>query len=379
MSFDLLSLIPSKFHSDILTTFVGIISDADTTSSAILSIREILDKIAYMERMVDPHRAPGDYLQYLADLIGAALARDDVATVTERRKELLRMIDWYKVKGTYQSIDIISLITGLTIEVYDKYFLKDYYNDYSTYVDKDWFVGNEGENPVGLSADYYKSPHFGISFLLDKIYPAGSGYDEGGLAKHLWRPSLFTGLSEYIEKTRPVNTVPHYQLLSQHITYEDGEVYVIEGSEVATQIVGAWAYSKVFFDANIEGSGEQVYFDEMDSKGLAVNYFDSSLETLIDSIVEWKLGTGGRDLTSSSVSYEVGPVVLSGSFTSVTTYTDRIEFKFSVDSDVVQGDINELGLYNGDSGDGLMVMSTFPAIHKGAGTRLDFLVIIYRD
>ena len=371
MSFNLLSLIPDKFHSEILTTLVDVISDADTTSSVVLSIREILDKIAYLEHMIDPYRAPEEYLQYLADLIGATLASDSVATASARRKELLRMIDWYKIKGTYQSIDIIALITGLTIEVYDKYT-----DDYTTFVDKDWFVGDEGENPAGLDATYYKSPHFGVSFLLDKVYPADSQYDEGALSKHLWRPSLFTGLSEYIEKTRPVNTVPHYQILSQHLTYEDGAVSVIDDSEVATQIVGAWTHSKVFFDAGaVDGSGEQVYFDDKDSLGDPINYFDSSFESLVNSITTWKIGTGGRDLTSSFVSYEVSPVVLSGSFTSVTIYTDRIEFKFSIDSDIVQ-EINELGLYKGDE---LMVMSTFPTIYKGAGTRLDFLVIISRD
>jgi len=366
MSFDLLSLLPSKFHSEILTALVNIISDADSTSSVVLSIREILDKIAYTEQMIDPYRVPGDYLQYLAGLIGATLARDDVATEAVRRKELLRMIDWYKVKGTYQSIDIISLITGLTIQVYDKYT-----DDYSTFVDKDWFVGNEDENPTGLDLTYYKSPHFGVSFLLDKVYPADSQYEEGSLDRHLWRPSLFTGLSDYIEKTRPVNTVPHYQILSRHVTYEDGTVSIIEGSEVATQIVGAWTYSKLFFD-------DDNYFDEKDSYDITTNHFDSSFESLIDNIDEWKLGTGGRDLTDSDVEYNIGPVVLSGSFTSVTIYTDRIEFKFSVDSNVVQDDINELGLYKSGT-DELMVMSTFPTIYKGAGTRLDFLVIIYRD
>ena len=366
MSFDLLSLIPDKFHSEVLTAFVDIISNADSTSSVVLSIREILDKIAYTEHMIDPYRVPGDYLQHLADLIGATLAGDDVATEATRRKELLRMIDWYKIKGTYQSIDIISLITGLTIEVYDKYT-----NDYSTFVDRDWFVGDEDENPVGLDTSYYKSPHFGISFLLDKVYEAGSSYDEGNLVAHLWRPSLFTGLSDYIEKTRPVNTVPNYQILSRHITYEDGGVSTIEGSEVSTQIVGTWTYSKLFFD-------DENYFDEKDSYDVTINHFDSSFESLIDSIDEWRLGSGGRDITSSDVSHVVGPVVRSGSFTSVTVYTDRIEFKFSIDSDVIQDDINELGLYKSGTGE-LMVMSTFPTIYKGAGTRLDFLVIIYRD
>ena len=369
MSFDLLSLIPSKFHSDVLIALVDIISDADASSSVTLSIREILDKIAYMEDLLDPYRIPGDYLQYLADLIGAKLASDSVATEATRRKELLRMIDWYKVKGTYQSVSIISLITGLTIEIYDKYT-----DDYVTFVDQDWFVGNENENPAGLGAGYYKSPHFGISFLLDKTYEAGD-YDEGTLVKHLWRPSLFTGLSEYIEKTRPVNTVPHYQILSQHTTYEDGEVTEIEDSEVATQIVGPWEYSKAFFDAIVDGTAEQLFFDDNDSSGDPLNNFDSSYEQLISGINQWKLGTGGSDLTVSGIGYEVSPVVQSGSVTP-TIYADRIEFKFSVASDIVQNGINELGLYSSGV---LIVMSTFPVIYKGAGTRLDFLITIYRD
>lgn len=369
MAFDLLSLIPSKFHSEVLVALIEVLSDEDTSSSVVLSIREILDKIAYMEQLVDPYRVPADYLQYLADLIGATLAGDNVATEAARRKELLRMIDWYKVKGTYQSVSIIALITGLVIEIYDKYT-----DDYATFVDKDWFVGNEDENPTGLGSSYYKSPHFGISFLLDKTYAAGD-YDEGVLVKHLWRSSLFTGISDYIEKTRPVNTVPHYQLLSLHTTYEDGEIAVIEDSEVATQIVGTWIYSKAFFDAEVDGTGEQIYFDDNDSAGDPLNNFDSSFDTLVDSINQWKLGTGGRDLTASGVAHVVSPVVQSGSVTS-TIYADRIEFKFSVASATIQDGINELGLYA--SGD-LMIMSTFPVIYKGAGTRLDFLITIYRE
>ncbi len=372
MSFDLLNLIPSKFHSEVLTAFISIISDEDTSSSVVLSIREILDKIAYMEELVDPYRVPGEYLQQLADLIGATLASDNTATTVERRKELLRMIDWYKVKGTYESINIISLIIGLAIEIYDKYTA-----DYTTFVDKDWFVGNEDENPTGLGSNYYKSPHFGISFLLNKTYPAGT-YDERVLVKHLWRPSIFTGLSDYIEKTRPVNTVPIYQLLSLHTADEDGEVNLIEDSEVATQIVGDWTYSKAYFDQGSLESGGQLYFDDNDSDGDPLTTFDSSFESLVDGIDQWKLGTGGRDLTVSGVSNVVSPVVQSGSLTDVTVYTDRIEFKFSVAAATVQDGINELGLYNSGTGE-LMVQSTFPTIYKGAGTRLDFLVTIYRD
>lgn len=370
MSFNLLSLIPDKFHSEILTAFIEIISEADAGSSVVLSIREILDKITNLEAMLDPYRIPDEYLQHLADLIGATLAGDTEASAAVRRKELLRMIDWYKVKGTYQSMNIISLITGLTIQIYDKYT-----DDYSTFVDKAWFVGNESENPPGLGAGFYKSPHFGVSFLLNKVYPSGSQYEEGTLGRHLWRPSLFTGISDYIEKTRPVNTVPNYQLLSQHIAFEDGGISIIEDSEVATQIVGTWEYSKIFFD---EKSSAAIYFDEDESNGDPLNRFDSSFEDFINSIDVWKLGTGGKDLTSSYIVHEISPIVLSGSLSTPDIYADRIEFKFSVDSATIQGDINELGLFK-SAGDELIVMSTFPSIHKGAGTRLDFTVIIYRD
>lgn len=370
MSFNILNLLPPQYRSEILTSLISTISLADDTSSVVLSIREILDKIAYLEHLLDPYRVPNDYLQYLADLIGATLASDSVASEPVRRKELLRMIDWYKVKGTYQSIDIISLITGLTIEVYDKYT-----NDYINFSDQDWFIGDEDENPTGLASTYYKSPHFGVSFLLDKAYPVGSEYDEGSLPRHLWRPSLFTGLSEYIEKTRPVNTVPHYQILSRHATYEDGEVSVIENSEVVTQIVGSWEYSKLFFDG--AGSFEE-FFDTNDSDGSPTNFFDSSFEALISSVNQWKLGTGGKDLLDSEVVYEVSPVVFSGTITSTTIYNDRIEFKFSVPTTTILNGINELGLYRSGTGE-LVIMSTFPAIYKGNRTRLDFTVIIYRD
>lgn len=356
MSLDLLPLVPEKFRDSAIlqALFQAIAEEIDTWHQDIDDLTKLLD----------PHNVPDVYLQHLASLVGAILTSEDEVTPSERRKELVRMVDWYKIKGTYKSLRVIGLMAGLSIVVYDMYT-----DDYATFVDVVWFVGNEGENPAGLDSTYYKSPHFGVSTLLDKIYPSGT-YSEGFLDRHLWRPSLFSGVVEYVEKTRPVNTVPHFRIYLHCITDESMTVYTITTPEISTQIVGYWEYSKWFFDGGALGSDEQKYFDDGES-------FDPSVGAFYNSIDTWKLGTDGKDLRDSGVAHEVGGIVLQGSIDSVTIYGGRIEYEFTIPKATIQYGINELGLYR-SAFDDLIIMSTFPDINKGSNTELKVVVVVNR-
>lgn len=365
MGVDLLPLIPDKFHdSDLLNALVEVLNER---------VDSWIEDITALQQLQDPHNVPAAYLQYLADQIGFALTSADDMTTAGRRNELLQAIDWYKVKGTYQSLSIIALWMDLTFIIYDMYT-----NDYSTFVDQEWFVGEENENPSGLDSTYYKSPHFGLCIVLDKIYVAGT-YDEGAIDKHLWRPSLFADIDDWVEKTRPVNTVPHYQILHTCVTDESLTAYEIADTETITRIVGTWTYSNIFFDGAALGSANQIYFDDGD-------YFDSDFETFIATITTWKLATcanyginGGGcldlsgDIPSGGLSLDT--ILLTGTVDSYTIYDDRIEFEFVVPQATELDEINEVGLYVGSE---LMIASTFPDINKGDGTLLKVKVIVYR-
>ena len=365
---DLKQLVPEKYR--VKPVFSTLFDELQVL------IEQWFTDIAGLHDLRDPYSVPDAYLQNLADNIGLVLTSEDTATAAQRRKELLNAIDWFKLRGTYLSLDVLALMTNFTFVMYDMYTA-----DYVTFIDEEWFVGDENENPSGLSASYYKSPHFGLSVLLDRTYPAGV-YTEGSLGIHLWRPSLFAGVSSFIERTRPVNTVPHYLLTHQCTTDESGDAYIITNTGTVTKVTTSWIYSNIFFDGASLGSGEQVDFDEAD-------FFDSDFEAFIASITIWKLSTstggsgasGGMDLTQPPPvgGYVLTDIVLSGTIDRYTIYDDRIVFEFNVGQAVVQDDINEMGLFiAGVPTDDMVIASTFYDIHKDGQTDLKVIVTVNR-
>jgi hypothetical protein len=363
MPFDLTRLLPSKFFegedTDILTTFLEVTGDlVDGWNLDIVNLLELLD----------PYNCPEDYIQHLADVIGFVLTSSDDVTISTRRKQLLNAIDWYRIKGTYTSIDVIALMFSLSFSFFDMYT-----NDYTTFVDQPWFVGNEGENPSDLDSTYYKSPHFGMAVDLDRIYPAGI-YDTTYWDRHLWRPDLFTGITSFVERTRPANTVPHYRILLEGQASESLQPYQISATEVTTRIVGIWTYSKLYFDGWVDGSPSgQIYFDESD-------LFDGDISGFIAGITNWKLGTGigsGYLDLDGSGPYALTELSVSGTIDIKRIYDDRVTFEFIVPLAVEENDINQIGLYT--SLDELMIAMTFPDINKPSDIELKVIVTILRE
>lgn len=359
-----------------------------------LSIMELFDKIDGFRLLVNPKTAPSDYLQSLADLVGVSLSSEDQTSVERRRNELIETVEWYKIKGSYGSVNIISSISGLDLLVQDLYT-----KDYSTFIGTAWFVGDEGENPPELSLSeytgeetpdptaYYKSPHFGLSVLLNKVYDAGTYY-EGELESHLWRPSLFSiagntqyGIQNYIEKTRPVNTVPHYGLLLSCPTDESGSVFTVtdgDGNTVTeTAVTSFWEYSQVYFDNDLLASDteDDIYFD--DDTSSEPPEFDTSIEAFVASIDTWRIGTEDLSLSDSDGIDTSVTATLTGSISRYAIYDDKIEFYFTVAKATIQDGMTEIGLYQSSTGN-MVLISTFPDINKDSELELQVKIIVYR-
>ena len=187
VALDLLPLIPEKFHSsEILQAYID---------ECEFQIGGNLTKTRDIVKLLNPNTVNSTtYLRHLAALIGAKLPPEDESDVTEIRKILANAVEWYKLKGSYKSAELIMLLQSFSVNLYDMY-TKDYVN----FILTDWFVGDENENPPGLDATYYKSPHFGLEVILDQVYTEGS-------LRYLWYQTYLDNLAEQIEETRPVHT-----------------------------------------------------------------------------------------------------------------------------------------------------------------------------
>jgi len=242
-----------------------------------------------------------------------------------------------------------------------------YTNDYETFVSTEWFVGDEDENPSGLDSSYYKSPHFGVEILLNRIYESDSGTESGGL-NHLWETDLLDNLYDKIEETRPVHTVPHYVLLLNPKTDEFGNVVEVDG-EIRTKTLVGWELSTKYFDE--DDSDNSWYFDD------SMN-FDESSDAFIKSITKWVVGIGDPDIDSPL--FAVENEVLSGTIDTddITISDEKVTFEFKIQKSVVQGGISELGLFVPGVTDKLVIGSVFPKINKDNRVELRVLVEVYR-
>lgn len=348
---DLLKLMPEKFRkSQILIDFL---EEAGIQVGTWFSSTRDIVKLLNARTISDT-----SYLKYLGALIGVSLPPEDDTSVDEIRKNIINAIDWYKVKGTYKSVGIIGLIHGFTANLYDMYT-----NDYSNFEMVEWFVGSDNENPPGLDSSYYKSPHFGVEILLNRVY-ASTG---SGINSHLWYAGYLNNLYEKLEETRPVHTVPHYMLLLNPGTDEMGNEITVTG-EIKTKVFGDWQPTARYFDG--QTSSEIFDFDDG-------SYFDTSLDGFIKSIVKWNLGTGGQEVSDSG--FDVTPA-LSGAIDpdDITITDEKITFEFSVPKTSVCDNLNELALCIPGGPDLMVVGSSFPSVDKDSRVEIHVVVEVWR-
>lgn len=353
---DLLSLVPEKFRSSsILQTYLRV---------AGIHFGQFLSSVKDIILLLGPNTvASAEYLRHLGALIGVEFPPEDESTAGEIRKTLTDAIEWYKLKGTYRSIDIIALIQSFTVNIYDMYTA-----DYDTFVLTDWFVGNENENPPGLDSSYYKSPHFGVEVVLDQVYePSGTSL------RYLWQAGQFDNLMSRIEETRPVHTVPHYLLLLNPKTDEFGHVITTSGGEIMTKVTSFWKYGAKYFD--FVGSDG---FWSFDTDAMS---FDTSAEGFLKSITKWVLGVGNYPSTLDSSEFTIETPVLTGTIAAedITVEKDYFQLEFIVPKGPIQSGLSELGLYIPGTPDTLVIGSTFPKLDKTSSVELRVVVQVYKS
>lgn len=351
---DILPLVPEKYHtSELLKQYIEV---------ANVVVGSWLGKIDDLVKIINLEEVDRDYLRRLAQLIGLNLIIGEETTDDEIRNQIRQAVDWYKKKGTYDALRIVTLRNQYNLRFYDMYT-----NDYSNFVEvEDWFVGDEGENPPGLDSSYYKSPHIGIELVLDKLYGYGESSTPYG---YLFKEDMSTNIVALIEQARPVNVVPHYRILLEAITYENGQVYETS-VKVKTTVTENWNYSRLYFDQQIESSGAGWRFD--DGK-----FFDQAESSFLNSVTKWKLGTGNKGKSPDESDFTLENVVLSGDIDSVDIGADTVVYTLDVPVGDVQSGLSELGLFLND-GSTMVVASTFPDIDKVSGVGLRIKVIIRR-
>jgi hypothetical protein len=361
VALDLLRLIPVKYHSSqILLDYVDEVE---------LEVGSWLTKVRDIVKLSNPDLVTSrTYLKNIAALIGLGLPPEDETTIAEIKRDIAQAIPWYKIKGTYKSIQIIALVQKFTVNLYDMYT-----KNYNTFYMTEWFVGDENENPPGFDSSYYKSPHFGIEVLLNRVYAIGTGESgtSGGIISNcLWQSSYLDNLYSRVEDTRPVHAVPHYILLLNPKTDEFGHVVEVDG-DIYCRVMGDWQISTKYFDQ--QGSGEAWNFDDGTN-------FDESPDAFVKSILKWKLGTGNYPCSlcaDSGADFVVENPVLDGDIDpdNINISSEKITFEFVVPKSTKKG-ISELGLFT--SGGKLVVGSCFPKIDLDTRVELRVLVEIYR-
>jgi hypothetical protein len=326
--------------------------------------------------LIDKYSVGDDYIQNLADLVNLTILSDTTTTLDEKRRQLIQVIEWYKRKGTYKAMQFVGYLLGQELNLWDLYT-----TDYVAFVMQSWYAGDIGTNPPGLGPTYYKSPHIGIETKLNKVYGTG-------LNSYLFRESMYSDLSSYVELVRPINVVPQYTLVLEAITDQTGNVVIADGN-VQTCIIGVWSFSRLYFDGQvysnvIDDSSDNV-IDEVSDQVIASasnsvsfddgKFFDFTQNTFYNSITRWKLGTGNKGIPPAQFGWNMQTVVLSGSISTTTITADQVVYEFRLPNTVNQAGISELGLYL-SNGTTLEVGCTFPDIDLFPGVGLRVKVTI---
>jgi len=352
---NLLNLVPQKFHeSQILIDYLAALGDEIAgvdSEDKLYNVENWLRLIDGLQNLLNPEEVDISYLRNLARLINLDLLPEDSTTETVLRSSVSEAIDWYKAKGTYESIDFLGLNNGVSFNIWDLYT-----KDYVIFERAEWFSGtSENDNPTDYPASegYYKSPHFGLEVLLNQVYSPDASISV--IYDHLWHYSYWDNIKSWIEKTRPVHTVPEYSLLMEPQCDDDGSITVVAG-DIQTEASVIWDAGGKSFDENAEsstygdpeqsdGSGGTVYGygpyggyttadwtldEDQDSSGDASILFDASSQDTILLIDQYKLGTGskGIDLDSSEWDGDLETPVIKGTInptTDITLFDDRAE------------------------------------------------------
>ena len=333
LGLDLLDLIPEDFTSSIILQ--------EYVEECSIQVGNWMSLSRDIIKLLSPNTTTSmTYLRELGSIIGVKFPPEDETSEVEMRRVLEDAVAWYRAKGTYHSLSIIALIYQRTINIYDMYT-----NDYSTFYLVDWFVGDEDENPAGFDSTYYKSPHFGVEVVLNRVITSGS-------INYLWEDDGdITNFKNEVERTRPVHTVPHYLLFLNPQTDEFGNIITTSGN-VQAKITGNWNPTQKFFDDTAAWN-----FDDG-------TIFDLNATALINSITKWVMGTGNYPSDLADTGFVIEGASITGTIDDIVITDEKVTFEFLVPKATIASNLSSLGLYIPGVPDQLMCAATFPKINK---------------
>lgn len=313
-----------------------------------------LSKIDDLPKLQDPYSVGQAYIQHLAKQVNLTLVEDDDTTLVDLRKQLANVVDWYKIKGTYDALEIIAYVAGYRGNAYDLYT-----SDYAIFRRiEPCFAGAPGENPPGLGLAYYKSPHFVLELLLDQIFGAFPN-------QYLWKDAQIDRIRTSVESMRPANTVPHYSVLLNPQTTEDEQCQTT-AENIITRVTQNWQQAILHLDMT---SSLDWWID-------GGKYLDRPSAVFLNSITKWRLGTGNANVSPCDSGFAISNIVLSGTIDEIRIYGDRVEYDFIVPEAYVASGLHELALVKDDNVTEVL-HSTFPSVDKTLGMELRVLVQIY--
>jgi phage tail-like protein len=201
---DLMKLLPEKdADKELLSDFIHIFSQLTG---------EWLYKIKDIGTGLDPNFSGDNFISHLATIIGFPLFDEEGVPLADKRRQLIRAVDSYKQKGSYQGLSGMLRTVGIVSEIKDMFVKKEVnladtkinYNDFDKHVISNWFVG---DNPPAL-LDYFKTSHFYINILLTTLY-------NPGIIESLWNEAQERKLNSVLDLMRPINTWPYKNLFME--------------------------------------------------------------------------------------------------------------------------------------------------------------------
>lgn len=194
-SIDLTKIIPQDYEDkEILTSFLSVVSNL---------VGVWLFQLEEIKEGFDPYKAGDSLISNLAEIVGFNLFDQTGVSLYDKRSQLTKICDSYKIKGSYSGLKGLLRGMGIIAEIKDM-FAKDEasYEDFEQHIVRSWFVGNNPEDLAG----YFKTPHFYVDILMTTLY-------NPGVVESLWNSLQEARLQSVVEANRPVNTWPYYNLL----------------------------------------------------------------------------------------------------------------------------------------------------------------------
>lgn len=361
---ELSQLIPEKFRNTPI--MVDLIPELNYQVGRMLEYTDDLITI------IDPNVVRWEYLKHLGALIGIEFIEANASLESAMRKEIVNAMDWYKVKGTYKAMEILAKLINYDVNIYDRYT-----NDYVNFVSVPWFVGDEGENPPGLDHTYYKSPHFDFEIVLNEIVESDS------TSETIWTFGSFENLQRYMDKMRPVNTVPHYSTVlggdinppPQSSSGADEDITITGNSVVKRWVTGSETLQTLFDEDETLGVAKQ--FDD----GISFDVYDT---TWASNLTDYTFGTGndGVDVAERYTILDASGFAISNDAYSntldasdVVEDNEKIVITCSIPENVSIEGLSELGVYTGSV---LTVAMLFPNINKSLAEKTNIQITIWK-